>query len=235
MFEYLIIFLPAFLLGILHTVIPCEDKAIFFFWSFGISKTPRRSLNILVLYGFGLISSNLIIATGTILISLVPRLIAPGLIFNPYAINFFGAVVSMFAGIFLLVFVTTRNYMPHSKQSKDIGTLDWEKNQTPYLFGIIAGFAPCIFELIIYTQCLQYSLGYGFIEGVLIVFYFSLGTFVGLFPLALAKYGTSQIVKSKENRKNTVFVLMILIIVVFNAAVIILSFLEISVFPLQNI
>ncbi|MBY9003453.1 MAG: sulfite exporter TauE/SafE family protein [Candidatus Lokiarchaeota archaeon] len=235
MFEYLIIFLPAFLLGILHTVIPCEDKAIFFFWSFGISKTPRRSLNILVLYGFGLISSNLIIATGTILISLVPRLIAPGLIFNPYAINFFGAVVSMFAGIFLLVFVTTRNYMPHSKQSKDIGTLDWEKNQTPYLFGIIAGFAPCIFELIIYTQCLQYSLGYGFIEGVLIVFYFSLGTFVGLFPLALAKYGTSQIVKSKENRKNTVFVLMILIIVVFNAAVMILSFLEISVFPLQNI
>ncbi len=235
MFEYLIIFLPAFLLGILHTVIPCEDKAIFFFWSFGISKTPRRSLNILVLYGFGLISSNLIIALGTVLISFVPRLIVPGIIFNPFAVNFLGAVVSMCAGIFLLFFVSTRNYMPHSKQSKDIGTLDWEKNKTPYLFGILAGFAPCIFELIIYSQCLQYSLGYGFIEGVLVVFYFSLGTFVGLFPLALAKYGTSQIVKSKENRKNTVFVLMILIIVVFNTAVMILSFLEISVFPLQNI
>ena len=235
MFEYLIIFLPAFLLGILHTVIPCEDKAIFFFWSFGISKTPRRSLNILVLYGVGLISSNLIIAMGTVLISFVPRLIVPGIIFNPFAVNFLGAVVSMCAGIFLLFFVSTRNYMPHSKHSKDIGTLDWEKNKTPYLFGILAGFAPCIFELIIYSQCLQYSLGYGFIEGVLVVFYFSLGTFVGLFPLALAKYGTSQIVKSKENRKNTVYVLMILIIVVFNTAVMILSFLEISVFPLQNI
>ena len=125
--------------------------------------------------------------------------------------------------------------MPHSKHSKDIGTLDWEKNKTPYLFGILAGFAPCIFELIIYSQCLQYSLGYGFIEGVLVVFYFSLGTFVGLFPLALAKYGTSQIVKSKENRKNTVYVLMILIIIAFNTVVMILSFLEISVFPLQNI
>ncbi|MHA1192725.1 MAG: urease accessory protein UreH domain-containing protein [Promethearchaeota archaeon] len=235
MFEYLIIFLPAFLLGILHTIIPCEDKAIFFFWSFGISKTPRRSLNILVLYGFGLISSNLIIAMGTVLISFVLRLIVPGLIFNPFAINFFGALVSLFASISLLFFVATRNYMPHSKQSKDIGTLDWESNKTPYLFGILAGFAPCIFELIIYSQCLQYSLGYGFIEGVLVVFYFSLGTFVGLFPLALAKYGTSQIVKSKENRKNTVFVLMIFIIIVFNTAVMILSFLEISVFPLQNI
>ncbi|MHA1670408.1 MAG: urease accessory protein UreH domain-containing protein [Promethearchaeota archaeon] len=235
MYEYLIIFLPAFLLGILHTIIPCEDKAIFFFWSFGISKTPRRSLNILILYGFGLISSNIIIAFATILISIVPRLIVPGIIFNPFAINFLGGVVSMFAGIFLLFFVTTRNYMPHSKQSKNIGTLDWEKNKTPYLFGILAGFAPCIFELIIYSQCLQYSLGYGFIEGVLVVFYFSLGTFMGLFPLALAKYGTSQIVKSKENRKNTVFLLMILIIIVFNLVVMILSFLEISVFPLQNI
>ena len=235
MFEYFIIFLPAFLLGILHTVIPCEDKAIFFFWSFGISKTPRRSLNILVLYGLGLISANLIIAMGTVLISLVLRLIAPGLIFNPFAINFFGAAVSMSAAIFLLYFVSTRNYMPHSKQSKDIGTLDWEKNETPYLFGILAGFAPCIFELIIYSQCLQYSIGYGFIEGVLVVFYFSLGTFIGLFPLALAKYGTSQIVRSKKNRKNTVFVLMILIIIAFNMAVMILSFLQISVFPLQNI
>lgn len=235
MYEYLIIFLPAFLLGILHTIIPCEDKAIFFFWSFGISKTPRRSLNILVLYGFGLISSNLIIALATVLISLVPRLIIPGLIFNPYAINFLGAVVSMCASIYLLIFVTTRNYMPHSKHSKDIGTLDWEKNKTPYLFGILAGFAPCIFELIIYSQCLQFSLGYGFIEGILVVLYFSLGTFVGLFPLALAKYGTSHIVKSKENKKNTIFVSMILIIVVFNITIMILSLLEISVFPLQQI
>jgi len=80
---------------------------------------------------------------------------------------------------------------------------------------------------------LQYSLSFGFIEGVLVVFYFSLGTFLGLFPLALAKYGTSQIVKSKKNRKNTVFVLMILIIIVFNAVVMILSFFKISVFPLN--
>ncbi len=235
MYEYFIIFLPAFLLGLLHSVIPCEDKAIFCFWSFGISKTPRRSVNILILYGLGLISANLIIAMGTVFLSVIPRLIAPHLVFNPYAINFFGALVSTFAGIYLLFFVMTRNYMPHSKQSKDIGTLDWEKSKTPYLFGMIAGFAPCIFELIIYTQCLQYSLGYGFIEGVLVVFYFSLGTFVGLFPLALAQYGTSQIVKTKINRKNTVFVLMILIIVVFNTVVMILSFFQISVFPLQNI
>jgi len=59
----LVVFAPAFTLGFLHTAIPCEDKAIFFFWSFGISKTPSKSISILVLYGLGLMSSkNLSIA-----------------------------------------------------------------------------------------------------------------------------------------------------------------------------
>jgi len=233
--EYLIIFLPAFLLGIFHTAIPCEDKAIFFFWSFGIAKNPKKSVFILILYGIGLITSNLIIASATILISLVPRIVIPGLIPDRFMINFFGAFTSMFAGIFLLFFITRRDYMPHSKYSKTISTLNWERNKTPYLFGILAGFAPCIFELIIYTQCLQFSLGYGFIEGFLVVFYFSLGTFVGLFPLALAKHGTSYIVKPKDSRRNTIFYIMISIIIVFNTVVMILSFLQISVFPVQNI
>ncbi len=124
--------------------------------------------------------------------------------------------------------------MPHSKYSKDIPSLDWELKKTPYVFGVLAGFAPCIFELIIYTQSFQLSFSYGFIEGLLVVFYFSLGTFVGLFPLALAKQGSSLIVKSKKNRKNTIFYTMILIIIVFNTVVMLLSFLQISVFPVES-
>ena len=75
--EFFIIFMPAFLLGILHTAIPCEDKAIFFFWSFGITKSIKRSLFILALYGLGLISANLIIASATVIITQVPRFVFP--------------------------------------------------------------------------------------------------------------------------------------------------------------
>jgi len=233
--EYFIIFLPSFVLGILHTLIPCEDKAIFFFWSFGIAKTPRKSMIILVLYGVGLITSNMIIAFITIVISIVPRIIFPGFVPDPYLVNFFGAFTSMIAGFVLLFVIIKYGYMPHSKYGKHITTLDWERNKTPYFFGILVGFAPCIFELIIYTWCLQFSLGYGFLEGFLVVLYFSLGTFVGLFPLALAKQGTSHIVKPKNNRRNTIFVIMIFIIIGFNTIVMVLSFLQISVFPVQNI
>jgi sulfite exporter TauE/SafE len=233
----LLIFAPAFLLGILHTLIPCEDKAIFFFWSFGISKTPKRSFFILMVYGLGLMSSNLIIATGMILISFIPQFLIPGISeIEPYTINFFGALTSMFAGFILLFFITRKGYSPHSKRKDEIFQFNWEKKKTPYLFGILAGFAPCIFEFIIYSQCLTFSLGsaLGFIDGIFTVFYFSLGTFIGLFPLALAKQGTSQIIKSTDSRKNWILMMMILIIIVFNSVVMILSFLRIPVFPEVN-
>ncbi|MFX1304509.1 MAG: sulfite exporter TauE/SafE family protein [Promethearchaeota archaeon] len=229
----LLIFAPAFTLGILHTLIPCEDKAIFFFWSFGISKTPKKSMFILMLYGLGLISSNMIIAIGTVLISFIPQILIPGIIPESYTINFFGALSSMFAGFILLFFITRKGYFPHSKHKDEIFQFNWEKKKTPYLFGILAGFAPCIFEFIIYSQCLAFSLrgGLGFIDGIFTVFYFSLGTFIGLFPLALAKQGTSQIIKSKEKQKNWILIFMILIIIIFNSVVMILSFLRIQVFP----
>ncbi len=233
--EYLVIFLPAFLLGILHTAIPCEDKAIFFFWSFGISKTPMKSIYILALYGLGIICANMIIASVTVFITQVPRFVFPAFTPDPHIINFFGAFSSMFAGIIIFLFVTRRDYMPHSRYSQEIPTLDWELKKTPYFFGILAGFAPCIFDLFIYSQSFQLSLGYGFIEGLLVVFYFSIGTFVGLFPFALAKYGTSQIVKPNIKRRKVIFYLMILIIIVFNSVVMILSFLRISVFPIVSL
>ena len=139
----------------------------------------------------------------------------------------------MFAGFILLFIYTRRGYTPHSKTREEIFEFNWEKKKTPYLFGILAGFAPCIFEFLIYSQCLTYSLGsgLGFIDGIFTVFYFSLGTFVGLFPLALAKQGSLLIVKPKMKRKNLIFYIMILIIIVFNTVVMLLSFLRISVFP----
>ncbi|MHA1915739.1 MAG: urease accessory protein UreH domain-containing protein [Promethearchaeota archaeon] len=229
----LVAFVPSFTLGILHTAIPCEDKAIFFFWSFGISKTPKRSIFILMVYGLGLMSSNLIIAITTVIISFIPKLIIPGLIPDSFTINFFGAITSMFAGIILLFSITRRGYMPHSKHKDEIFQFDWEKKKTPYIFGILAGFAPCIFELFIYSQCLTNSLrgGLAFIDGIFIVIYFSIGTFIGLFPLALAKHGTSQIMRTRKTKTNGVLVLMIIIIIVFNTIVMVLSFLRIQVFP----
>jgi sulfite exporter TauE/SafE len=228
----ILIFLPAFMLGILHTALPCEDKSIFFFWSFGISKDAKRSVLILVLYGLGLMSANMIIALLSVFISSIPILF--GFIPDGPAINFFGAFSSSVAAIVILVFILKTDYNPHKFNEEQFPLeLNWRKNRTSYLFGILCGFAPCIFEVIIYSQCLQYTLSSGIIEGLLLVFYFSLGTFVGLFPLALIKQGTSKIVKQKRNpRRNRIMIAMLAIIVIFNILVMIFSYLRIDFFNL---
>ena len=236
--EYWIIFLPAFLLGILHTAMPCEDKAIFCFWSFGITKEPKKSISILTLYGLGLMTSNLTIAILMILISLIPLIFIPTVVSDPYTINFFGAFTSTFIAIIFLFLVTRKDYFPHSKRTKEIMNLNWDKRRTPYIFGLIAGFPPCIFELFIYQQCLIYSLSYGWLEGFATVFYFSLGTFIGLFPLALAKQTAETFIPKETEKiksKTTIFIIMILIIIGVNIIIMILSFLRIHIFPVKNL
>lgn len=233
--EWFIILLPAFVIGILHTLMPCEDKAIFFFWSFGISKDVKNSLLILVLYGFGLIGANMSIAFITVILTFIPRIF--GFVPQPYAINFFGAFSSTFAAIFLLFFIMRRDYAPHNHYKEELIKLNWKKKRTPFLFGMLAGYPPCIFELFIYSQCFTWSLSYGFLEGLLTVFYFSIGTFIGLFPLALAKQGTTQIIRGKEReqRRDKLYFLMLLIIIIFNIIIMILSFLRVDLFNVQNL
>ncbi|TFG05350.1 MAG: hypothetical protein EU539_09405 [Promethearchaeota archaeon] len=234
--EYLIILIPAFLLGLLHTLMPCEDKSLFCFYSFGISKNTKNSFIILILYGLGLMTANLTIAIITVLISLVPLIIFPAFVSDPYAINFFGAFSSTFVAIFFLFFVSRKDYTPHSKHKEEIINLNWDKRRTPYLLGILSGFPPCIFELFIYSQCLIFSLSYGFLEALLIVFYFSLGTFIGLFPLAVAKRGFEQ--KGKKEKvigRNKIYIIMFLIIVLVNTTIMILAFLRIHIFPVENL
>lgn len=230
--EYLIIFFPALLLGLLHTAMPCEDKSLFCFYSFGITKEIKRSILILVLYGLGLMTANLTIAIITILISLVPLIIFPAFVSDPYAINFFGSFSSTFVAIFFLFFITRRDYEPHSRHKDQIRNLDWDKKRTPYLLGILSGFPPCIFEMFIYSQCLIFSLSYGFVEAFLTVLYFSIGTFIGLFALALAKQSFETQFKNQK-RRNRIYIIMIMIIISFNVVIMVLSFLRIHIFPVH--
>ena len=232
-YDFIVLFSPAFLMGFLHTFIPCEDKAIFFFWSFGISKKPNRSVLILVLYGLGLMGANLIITIITVGISLTPRLVIPGFTIDPYLLSFLGALTSAIAAVILIIFITHSNYTQkiHSKYKDEIVRLNWEKLRTPFLFGIIVGFAPCIFEFFIYYKCLTLALTYDFFWVIMYMFYFSLGTFIGLFPLALAKHGTSQIRSPGEQKRSIVYLIMILVIIVFNIVIMIVSLFKVNIFP----
>jgi sulfite exporter TauE/SafE len=154
-----------------------------------------------------------------------------------FAINFFGAFSSTFAAIVFLFFITRREYLPHNRFQEEIKEFNWDRKRTPFLLGLLAGYPPCIFELFIYSQCFTWSLSYGFGQGILTVFYFSLGTFIGLFLLALAKQGTSKLLGdlTESSKRDKLYYLMLLIIIIFNIIIMILSFFRIDIYSVTKI
>ena len=60
-FNIWLVFIPGFTIGILHTLIPCEDKTIFSFYALGVSRDTREALRIFTVYSLGLMLTNVII------------------------------------------------------------------------------------------------------------------------------------------------------------------------------
>jgi len=228
--DQLLVLWPAFVIGILHTLMPCEDKAIFCFWSFGISKDWKNSMTILMRYGAGLMTANVSIGAVTSLFSLIFTFIP----IENYVFNFFGALVSIIVAIYMLFYIFTRQYTPHSKHTDELKLdIDWQSKRTPYILGILAGAPPCIFEILIYTQCFTWTLSYGILSGLLTIISFSIGTFLGLFPLAmLSQYG-SRIRKSSQKKSSILSLIMIILIIFFNTIILFLSLFRIEIFPYE--
>lgn len=213
-----------FFLGILHTIMPCEDKAIFCFYAFGVSRDWKQSLKILTFYGLGLFLMNLIIGSilsyiasnvGNFLLNIVDRRI-----FNVVS------SASLIIGGFIMLFQIFKNrYWPHTDQLQEIGEnihMLKARKRTSFLLGLLAGIPPCIFEITVYIQAMYFSATSSWGNGVWTVFFFGLGTWMGLVPLAivgtmsgklskLLKEGTirkirerlSKVNKAKNNSQNS--------------------------------
>ena len=208
---------------------PCEDKAIFCFWSFGISKNWKNSMLILMRYGIGLMIANCTIGILTSLFSLIFTFIPT----ENYVKNFFGALISCIVSIFMLIFIITHHYAPHSKYADELKMdIDWNRKRTPYVFGILAGLPPCIFEILIYTQCFTWTLSYGLISGLLTIISFSVGTFLGLFPLAIISEFGSKRRRTNTERSSKVSLIMIILIIIFNIIILGFSIFRIDIFPM---
>ncbi len=228
--DQLLVLWPAFIIGILHTLMPCEDKAIFCFWSFGISKDWKNSMTILMRYGAGLMTANVSIGAIASLFSLIFVSIP----IENYVYNFFGGLVSIIVAIYMLFYIFTREYTLHSKHAEELKLdIDWQRKRTPYILGILAGALPCIFEILIYTQCFTLTLSYGILSGLLTVISFSIGTFLGLFPLAMVSQYGLRITKSSQNKSSILSLIMIILIIFFNTIIIFFSLFRIDIFPYE--
>jgi len=178
-----------FFLGLLHTLMPCEDKFIFCFYAFGVSRDWKQAFRIVNFYGFGLFLTNLIIGT---ILSYISSILGQTLLENidryRYLINALSGLFLIISGVIMLYQILKKKYRPHSDQLQELienlPTLRSRK-RTGFLLGVLAGIPPCIFEIGIYTYASLTSISNGWGNGVWIVFFFGIGTWLGLIPLAI--------------------------------------------------
>ncbi|WP_457558493.1 urease accessory protein UreH domain-containing protein [Candidatus Harpocratesius sp.] len=187
-------------LGVLHSIMPCEDKFIFIFYSFGVARDWKQAFRIINFYGAGLFLMNLIIGG---IVSYVGAIFGALINIDNYRFiwNAVSSSILIISGIIMLIQLKRRTYWPHSDQfqelTESLATLRSRK-RTAFLLGILAGIPPCIFETAVYLQAVSISVSYGWGNGTWVVFFFGIGSWLGLYPLALVGSASGKLSKALQ-------------------------------------
>ena len=173
----------AFVIGLAHTLEPCEDKAIVSLFVFWAAKKLRQAIGLVVLYGLGMALADT----------------AMGFILSYVGVKWFEIVrtpLEIAAGAITLVFGL---FMLRGKELTHAGhhhgetvvpanskLLHW---YSILGFGIVRGLPPCPIEI----AMLLWAASLGNVwRGTATIFIFGLGTTVGLIPLGLIMGGISS-------------------------------------------
>ena len=173
----------AFVIGLAHTLEPCEDKAIVSLFVFWAAKRLRQAIGLVVLYGLGMALADT----------------AMGFILSYVGVKWFEIVrtpLEIAAGAITLVFGL---FMLRGKELTHAGhhhgetvvpanskLLHW---YSILGFGIVRGLPPCPIEI----AMLLWAASLGNVwRGTATIFIFGLGTTVGLIPLGLIMGGISS-------------------------------------------
>jgi sulfite exporter TauE/SafE len=173
----------AFVVGLAHTLEPCEDKAIVSLFVFWATKKLAQAVGLVVLYGLGMTLADT--AMGFVLSYVGVRWI--DIIRTPLAVA--AGVVTLIFGFFMLRGKELTHIGHHHGEAvapANSKLLHW---YSILGFGIVRGLPPCPLEF----AMLLWAASLGNVwRGTATVFVFGLGTTVGLIPLGLIMGGISN-------------------------------------------
>jgi sulfite exporter TauE/SafE len=182
----------AFLLGLAHTLEPCEDKAVVSLFVFWATKKLVHAIGLVVLYGLGM--------------ALVDTIM--GFILSYVGVTWLEALktpLELTAGAITLVFgvfMLRGGELVHIGHHHGEAVVDTNSKLTRWYtilgLGIVRGLPPCPVEVAVLIWAA--SIGNVWL-GTATVFVFGLGTTIGLIPLGLVMGSlTSVISKSRYER-----------------------------------
>jgi len=181
--------LGAFILGLMHTLEPCEDKAVVSLYALWSSRKWWDGLMLVILYGLGmtLVDTGLGFVSAFVGVTLLRQL---------------KEVLEIGAGgitvMFGIVMFTGKNpiHLVHHHgrmEAKNGSGMPQNIGKTgALLFGLIRGLPPCPFELAVLLWAASAG---NILMGTLYVFVFGLGTTVGLIPLGFIMGGLAGAAK----------------------------------------
>jgi len=182
----------AFIVGLAHTLEPCEDKAVISLFVFWATKKLVHAIGLVVLYGLGM--------------ALVDTIM--GFILSYVGATWLGALktpLELIAGAITLafgIFMLRGGELVHIGHHHGEAVVDTNPKLARWYvilgLGIVRGLPPCPIEMAVLIWAA--SLGNIWL-GTATVFVFGLGTTIGLIPLGLVMGSlTSVISKSRYER-----------------------------------
>lgn len=177
----------AFIIGLLHVLEPCEDKAVASLYATAVGRNTRRILFLVFLYGLGMAiaDTSLGVIFGYVGAHYLDK-ISPQL-------ELAAAVVTILSGF--LVFRHTHFLESHCYGKSFRGL---RSDLSILIFGIIRGLPPCPIEMAILMMATSTK---SVFHGGLLVFVFSMGTLVSLLPFAFAMGGILTFIKKRFGEK----------------------------------
>jgi sulfite exporter TauE/SafE len=182
----------AFLLGLVHTLEPCEDKAVVSLFVFWATKKLLHAIGLVVLYGLGMALVDTIM--GFILsyvgVTWLETLKTP--------LEITAGAITVVFGVFMLRGGELTHLGHHHGEAASGTTSKLTRWYTILGLGMVRGLPPCPIEVAVLIWAA--SIGNIWL-GTATVFVFGLGTTIGLIPLGLVMGSlTSVISKSRYER-----------------------------------
>lgn len=176
-----------FIIGLLHVLEPCEDKAIASLYATVIGKNTGKILFLVFLYGIGMMIADTVLG------------VIAGFVGAQYLARFSSQleiVASSFTIAFgLLVFAHTHKLESHCYARGFSGV---KGDISMLFFGIIRGLPPCPIEMAILVMAASTKSA---LHGGLLVAVFGLGTLISLLPFGLAIGGILTWVRKRYGEK----------------------------------
>jgi sulfite exporter TauE/SafE len=184
----------AFVVGLAHTLEPCEDKAIVSLFVFWASKKLAQAIGLVVLYGLGMALADT--AMGFLLSYVGVRWL--DMFRTPLEIG--AGVITLILGVFMLRGKELTHVGHHHGEAVVPANSKLLRWYSILGFGIVRGLPPCPLEI----AMLLWAVSLGDVwRGTATIFVFGLGTTVGLIPLGLIMGGISNAI-SKTRYKSLV-------------------------------